>query len=413
MGSLEYDQGLDVLMIMRNIHVFVARFSYSLNQQNFVERRPDRGSKNLNTINVQSIAASLRQHGLGILNTTVNFTYHFLAQKFHVFSQFLFDEYIRGHLGKERRWFRKQKSALGNKYPHERAERFVGGIRKLGLLEQGRLTFLDQFRLLVTEIGNALGYVRLVRSAGMLFCSDAVHFLPGTLNLDAGHRMSFEQHTGAGKQKPAADGVEEQEVIGAGLSEETVRAARNVDQVISTLTSNLAEGSNYLKALVSVFQQVLMNGDHSHLESFYMIIPALCLSWVGASQQAKSNMYKSKEGYYSDDGFAMGIAYIMAILKQSDKFDGLHWFESMRLKLDADAQKIAEMKAERVSRQQQQKQRQKQSRSIFSRSVVETGSEDDEEEIYAIQQSESKLVATRREHDLLFFSLSGARIFFK
>ena len=144
-----------------------------------------------------------------------------------------------------------------------------------------------------------------------------------------------------------------------------------------------------------------------------MIVPALCLSWVGASQQAKSNMYKSKEGYYSDDGFAMGIAYIMAILKQSDKFDGLHWFESMRLKLDADAQKIAEMKAERGARQQQQKQKQKQSRSIFSRSVVETGSEDDEEEIYAIQQSESKLVATRREHDLLFFSLSGARIFFK
>ena len=82
-------------MIMRNINVFVSRFSYNLNQQNFVERRPDRGSKNLNTINIQSIAASLRQHGLGILNTTVNYTYQFLAQKFHVFSQFLFDEYIR------------------------------------------------------------------------------------------------------------------------------------------------------------------------------------------------------------------------------------------------------------------------------------------------------------------------------
>lgn len=91
MGSLDYDQGLDVLMIMRNIHVFVSRFSYNLNQQNFVEKRPDRGSKNLNTINIQSIAASLRQHGLGILNTTVNFTYQFLAQKFHVFRCVLCD----------------------------------------------------------------------------------------------------------------------------------------------------------------------------------------------------------------------------------------------------------------------------------------------------------------------------------
>ena len=83
MGSL--DQGLDVLRIMQNIHIFVARFSYNLNQQNFVERRPDRGSKNVRTISIQSIAASLRQHGLGILNTTVNFTYQFLGQKCGLF----------------------------------------------------------------------------------------------------------------------------------------------------------------------------------------------------------------------------------------------------------------------------------------------------------------------------------------
>ena len=113
MGSLEFDQGLDVLVIMRHLHVFVARFSYNLNQQNFVERRPDRGSKNLNTISSKSIAASLRQHGLGILSTTVNFTYQFLAQKFKVFSHFLLDEYIRGHLSKERRWFRKHKVSEG------------------------------------------------------------------------------------------------------------------------------------------------------------------------------------------------------------------------------------------------------------------------------------------------------------
>lgn len=42
-----------------------------------------------------SFVASLRQHGLGVLNTTVNFTYQFLAQKFNIFSQFLFDDYIK------------------------------------------------------------------------------------------------------------------------------------------------------------------------------------------------------------------------------------------------------------------------------------------------------------------------------
>eukprot|EP01034_Spumella_vulgaris_P022423 gene22423-28547_t len=57
MGSL--DQGLDVLQIMRNIHVFVSRFTYNMNMQQFVEFRPDKSSKHLNTIKIQSIAASI------------------------------------------------------------------------------------------------------------------------------------------------------------------------------------------------------------------------------------------------------------------------------------------------------------------------------------------------------------------
>jgi len=39
----------------------------------------------------------------------VNFTYQFLAQKFHIFSQFLFDDYISSSLSKERRWFKKNR----------------------------------------------------------------------------------------------------------------------------------------------------------------------------------------------------------------------------------------------------------------------------------------------------------------
>ena len=36
------------------------------------------------------------------------------------------------------------------------------------------MSFLDKFRVLITEIGNTLGYVRMVRSAGMHVCSEAV-----------------------------------------------------------------------------------------------------------------------------------------------------------------------------------------------------------------------------------------------
>lgn len=64
------EQGLDVLEIMRNIHLFVSNYLYNLNNQIFIER--DSNNKHLNTINIRHIANSLRTHGTGIINTTVS-----------------------------------------------------------------------------------------------------------------------------------------------------------------------------------------------------------------------------------------------------------------------------------------------------------------------------------------------------
>ena len=113
---------------MRNIHVFVSRYLYNLNNQVrnvflcsscqqsmlrddtwnlcrflfqiFVELASN--NKHLNTINIRHIANSIRTHGSGIMNTTVNFTYQFLRKKFFIFSQFLYDEHIKARLIKVR-----------------------------------------------------------------------------------------------------------------------------------------------------------------------------------------------------------------------------------------------------------------------------------------------------------------------
>ena len=171
-------QGLDILEIMRNILVFVSKYVYNLNTQVFVERTSN--NKHLNTISIRHLANSIRTHGTGIMNTTVslaltsdhvsslyaewnendphdsslqvNFTYQFLRKKFYIFSQFLFDDHIKSRLLKDLRYFRENKEALNGKYPFDRAEKFHRGIRKLGLTPDG-LSFLDQFRLLITHVG--------------------------------------------------------------------------------------------------------------------------------------------------------------------------------------------------------------------------------------------------------------------
>lgn len=40
---------------------------------------------------------------MGIMNTTVNFVYQFLARKVEILSQFLFDDHIKSRLVKESR----------------------------------------------------------------------------------------------------------------------------------------------------------------------------------------------------------------------------------------------------------------------------------------------------------------------
>ena len=78
-------------------------------------------------------------------------------------AQFLYDDHIKSVLLQDIRFFAKQED---KHYPYERAKKFNKDIWKLGKAPGG-MSYLDKFRVLITEIGNALGFVRMVRSGGL------------------------------------------------------------------------------------------------------------------------------------------------------------------------------------------------------------------------------------------------------
>lgn len=363
--SQTLEQGLDVLEIMRNIHVFVSRYLYNLNNQIFIERTSN--NKHLNTINIRHIANSIRTHGTGIMNTTVNFTYQFLRKKFYIFSQFMYDEHIKSRLIKDIRFFRETKDQTDQKYPFERAEKFNRGIRKLGLTPDGQ-SYLDQFRQLISQIGNAMGYVRMIRSGGLHCCSSAIRFVPDLEDI-----VNFEEL------------VKEE-----GLSEETQKASSQLDCVLSDLTSNSAEGTEYFKMLVGVFAPEFRSIKNMHLRNFYMIVPPLTVNFVEHSISCKEKLNKKNKvgAAFTDDGFAMGVAYILKLLDQYQEFDSLHWFQAVREKY------VKEMNA------------------VVKEQNVQSTSQD-EKLMQTMNLTQKRLDVYLQEFELLYFSLSSARIFFR
>ncbi|XP_013187252.1 WASH complex subunit 4 [Amyelois transitella] len=355
------EQGLDVLEIMRNIHIFVSKYLYNLNNQIFIEKSSN--NKHLNSINIQHVANSIRTHGTGIMNTTVNFTYQFLKKKFFTFSQFMYDEHIKSRLVKDLRNFKENALANNNMYAYKNAEKFNKGIKVLGLADDGQ-SYLDLFRDLISQIGNAMGYVRMIRSGGRHCCSDATVFLP-TLDINESFKeISTESNFGP----------------------KTIDAAENLDHNINLLITNFIQGTEYFKLLVDVFAPVFRNPKNVHLKNFFVIVPPLTLNFVEHMILSKDKMTKKNKvgAAFTDDGFAMGVAYILKLLDQGSDFESLHWFDSV-WKHIRDERKAVEVQKSKGSVQLQQ----------------------------ALALTEKKIKTVEEEFKLLYFSLTSARIFFR
>lgn len=346
-------QGIDVLEIMRNINAFVTSYGYNLNCQIFVEKQSS--TKSINTIGITHIANSIRTHGIGITNTAVNFTYQLLQNKFYVFSQFMYDEQVKSRLIKDCKYFAEHRNELNEMYPYERAEKFNYGIKKLGLNEEG-LSYLDLFRTLITHIGNAMGYVRLVRSGVKRCLSEAGSFIPD-YNVDVSDHFEDDK-----------------------LSELTKKAGKAFAEDVDSLIRNFDEYTEYFKLFVDVFSSVFRSEKHLHLKNFFMIVPPLTINFIENCLVCKERLNKKNKdsACFTDDGFPIGLAFIIELLGQDEQLNSLHWFRSIS---NYFADKRKSIERQRASR-----------------------SKDDDNLQKTLSLSESRLILFEREFQLLFFN---------
>lgn len=356
------EQGIDVLQIMRNIHLFVSHFYYNLNNQIFVEGTTSPNQTHYNTIGIHNIANSLATHGFGIVNTTINFVYQFLRKKFVIFSQLIYDERIKSRLAKEMKIWRESVETNEKRieiYNFDRAHRLNREIKKLDLL--------DKIRVALTEIGNTMAYVRMIKSGICHVNSNSISYIP-------------------------FDDDETSEFVGMceGLSKETISAGKFLQKDIDQAMKKMQEGFSYFKKLSSIFSTYFQSSKNSHMKNFYIFIPALTINYIENISIAKDRLNKKnkEESLFTDDGFAIGIVFMLTLLNQFTEFNSLNWFESVKNKIKLEKEKI-------------QKQR------------IELEKTKGDNLLQTLLLSEKRILEFEMEFKLLFFSINSCKIFFQ
>ena len=299
------EQGLDLLELTRNIQSFVTEFNYNLNNQMFIQKAKE--ERYLDVLQIKHVSNSIQTHGFGILGSAVNHIYNFLKSKFNVLSQFLFQEQIKSKLLKEARLL---KEGERSRYRFENGRKLLRSLQKIGQLQNGR-TYVDEFEQLITQIGNSLAFVRLLRSGAFHCSANSLKFIPDQEELA---ELSFE--------KMAQN---------CNLNDKVLEASKVLDENLNLFKQNFSESKDYFKIIVQVFESSLRKASNLlHLKNFYIIVPALTINHVENMSIAKEKLLKKNEnGFFTDDGFAMGIAYCLRLLGQIAEFEAVQWFKSV------------------------------------------------------------------------------------
>lgn len=184
-----------------------------------------------------------------------------------------------------------------------------------------------------------------------------------------------------------------------------------------TLVGLSVECDNFLQIIVKLFKVSIAGSDHSHLDCFFLLFPALCLNWLDASLRGKEMVkrnIRTFDSFYTDDGFAVGASFLLSVLNQNHKMDSLNWFESFR------SQIILERKDILCSISYEEKKLstilENSSSSIFSRlSAQEKQVEDDasvivQNDLNRLNVIGKRLDLKRQEMEMLNYSLHGARM---
>ena len=321
------EQGKDLLEIARSISTFAKNYTYNLHHQQFIEKVKD--SSYLNIIGVQQIISSLYTHGKGIVNSIVNKAYEFIAKNIGILIDILKDEYINSMLREEMKFWEENKAKINYNYPLDRGQNLRQNLinndqnKKNGTIKKCITN--------MTQIGNVVSLIRCIRTALMDYNSQNVTLLT-TYNTN-----DFYNLLDRISLQPNDDPKSQTSQISQNMITNTQNSLIDSSKLFCNTISSLKETGenelNYLEILVNAFRDSITLEQFPYIDLLAFLLPPVTLTFIDNAINARDNLLKKTKtednAYFSDDGFIMGMCYLLKLFYADKKFESLNWFPSV------------------------------------------------------------------------------------
>ena len=331
--SQNLEKGKDILDIIRNLKTFTKKFTHNLHNQIFIEIVQD--GQFVNVLGAKQILNSLYAHGTGIINSIFNKAFSYISKTIKPLLNIIFDDYIISMLKEESRFWDENKSKINYNYPLDRALNLRSKI--LTLDEDRKESEIQKSIQAITQIGNAIALARCIRTAlmdynsqnGNLLTSDNINDF-NTLTQQISLQVEDIDQNNADNNKNSSN-------ISSNLLNNIQNSLNECNKTFCETINGLKQlrknAVNYLEILVTSFGDSVSCKKIPEIELFSFLIPPLTISFIDNAINARENLMKKNKteenSYFSDDGFMVGICYLLKIFSCDKKFESLNWFPSV------------------------------------------------------------------------------------